>query len=129
MNNLAEYIQEKLIISSDAAAEFKKRQKYFTVDIADDIHMPKWAYDYRKTKKGDKNRLWYAVYCYIYLNGPAKVDDIISILKPGNKGYSYFFNALRKYNVIAAGTGKDRGLQFICDPSEWQDFRNDSYIS
>lgn len=131
MKQLNTYIQEKLVVSSEAADEFKERKKYFTCDnFAEDFDMPKWAYDYRKLKNGSKNRFWYAVVNYLYLNGPTKRNDLVKKLKPGNSTYAEFFTKLTDHNVITKGTGKDRGLQFLnTNVSEWINFVGNSYIS
>ena len=129
MNNLKDYILEKLVIDDELAKEHEERNYYFTADIADEIDMPKWAYDFRQLKNGKRNRLWYAVYIYLYKNGPQKGKDVISYLKPGASGYEgRFMTELRNYRVIKAGTGKDRGLQFIESPDKWSDFTHNSYI-
>ena len=128
MNNIATYIIEKLTINKDTESQIN----YYTCDIAKEINMPEWAYNFRKNKiRNNNNKLWYAVYIYLYKNGPSKRDDIIKVLKPNGKpsGYSQFFSAMVKYGLIESGTGKDRGLQFIKDPKNWKDFREDSYIS
>ena len=129
MNNLKDYILEKLVIDDELVKEHEERNYYFTTDIIDEIDMPKWAYDFRKLKNGKRNRLWYAVYIYLYKNGPQKTHDIISFLKPGSSGYeTQFMSELRKYNVIKAGSGKDRGLQFIEKPDQWLNFAHKAKI-
>ena len=123
MENIVKYINEKLNLSSGAHPE-----DWFQIDIADEIDMPDWAYDYRKLKNGSKNRLWYAVYCYLYKNGPTKVVDILSELEKSSSYGGRFFSELRNYHVISAGTGKFRGLQFPEDPDEWIDFTDNAWI-
>ena len=125
MKNINLYITEKFKISKD----IKNQIDWFQIDIADEIDMPDWAYKYRKLKNGSKNRLWYAVYCYLYINGPAKGRDVIDVLKPGMSAYSgRFMTELRKAGVIRAGSGADRGLQFPENPSNWHNFVGNSYI-
>lgn len=125
MKNINLYITEKFKISKD----IKNQIDWFQIDITDEIDIPDWAYEYRKIKNGSKNRLWYAVYIYLYKNGPAKAKDVIDVLKPGMSAYAgRFMSELRKAGVIRAGTGADRGLQFPEDPSNWSNFVRNSYI-
>lgn len=127
MNNLSTYIIEKLRINKDI--KVSEKTDYFQIDISDEIDMPDWAYDYRKLKNGSKNRLWYAVYCLLYKEGPMKSSEIIGRLKPGSRGYEgRFMSELRNHQVIRAGTGKERGLQFPVEPKYWSDFTNNSFI-
>ena len=126
MKNIDSYIIEKLHLNKDIEVN---GQDWFQIDVSDEIDMPKWAYDYRKLKNGSKNRLWYAVYIYLYTEGPKKVDEIIDTLKPGQTSYKgRFMSELRHAGVIRSGTGSDRGLQFAEDPSKWRNFVKNSYI-
>ena len=121
-----DYVSEKLHLNKDIKIN---EINWFQIDIADEIYMPNWAYEYRKLKNGSENRLWYAVYCYLYKNGPAKVKDILDALDKSGKSYEgRFMSELRNYGVIRAGSGKDRGLQFPEDPSNWSNFVGNSYI-
>lgn len=126
MKDINRYIVEKLHLNKDIKID---EIDWFQIDIADEIYMPNWAYEYRKLKNGSKNRLWYAVYCYLYKHGPAKVKDILDALDKSGKSYEgRFMSELRNYGVIRAGNGKDRGLQFPEDPSNWSNFVGNSYI-
>jgi len=125
MKQINDYIIEKLHLNKDIEIQ----PNWFQIDIADEIDMPDWAYDYRKTKNGDKNRLWYAVYIYLYKNGPAKVSEILSALDKAGKGYEKrFMSELRKAGVIVAGSGDTKGLQFAGDAAKWSNFVGNSYI-
>lgn len=125
MINIDTYLIEKLNINKD----IDEQHDWFQMDIAEEIDMPKWAYDYRKLKDGSKNRLWYAVYILLYKEGPKTVKEIINTLKPGQKSYgTRFMTELRSHGVIKAGTGAERGLQFPQEPKNWTNFVGNSYI-
>ena len=134
MKKISTYIIEKFKIAKDISVgkASLEAEKYFTCDdFAEKFKLPTWAYDYRQLKNGSKNRLWYAVVNYIYLNGPAKREDIVKKLKPQSNGtYAQFFTELVSSNVLIKGTGKDRGLQFLnTNTNEWRNFVGSSYIS
>lgn len=137
MININNYILEKLHISKEYDAAKNTAEYYFTVDIHDidstirEKDIQKWVEDYhisdwyrnipKKIKDNNgKNRLWYAIYCYLLDFGPAKWQDIIQTLKPGSPTkYSELAADMVSLNIIKNGRGKERGLKIPNHPYDW----------
>lgn len=136
MKQINSYIYEKLHIGKDIEhqsswyyecdIEDVTDGKITSEEIDDRIELLGWRNDtyfgppVRKNNvRNHNNKLWYAVYCYLYDVGPKKTEDIINYLKPGGSKRSEMFSLMRGRNIITAGTGKDKGLQFPNPPSKW----------
>lgn len=140
MKAIYTYIIEKLIINKETIRiNDKGSEFYFKADIDDitegeitseevdnalkNFPLSSWfGPNLRKNIRNDNNKLWYAIYCLLYDDGPRTRDYIIKKLKPnsGSAEYSRLFSEMAKRNIITVGTGKDRGLQFPNPPSEWR---------
>lgn len=137
MKKINDYILEKLHINKEYDAAKNTAEYYFTVDIHDidstitEEDIQKWVNNARlswmwkhmsikiKDKQG-RNALWYAIYCYLMDNGPAKWQDIIQTLKPGSSSkYSELGADMVRLNIIKNGTGKDRGYKIPNHIYDW----------
>ena len=127
MLNIYKYLLEKLHLNKDFKGAETPPNDYFTdeflPDIANSIKI--------ETKgRGNKNKMWWAVYGYIYFNGPTKQKDIVQALKPGtNTQYAELFSAMRSCNILQSTlSGPERGKLKITPPDEW-DLRSVNHFS
>lgn len=125
MNNLSEYILEKLHLNKDTDSYMG--EKFWTEDVDDADSMLELFYNNRKlkNKKIDgvlKNRPWYAVYVYLRTVGKAKPKEILDDVFPGTVAQrTELFAGLREHNIIETiKTGPDKGYYI---PKEVKDFR------
>ena len=140
MKNLKDIIVERLHITKDTKTVHEDPEFYYTCTVNDlciddvkesdvmdayneEILGSKWynlASPHGKNNK--RNTLWYAAYCYLLDQGPKNRKDILAFLKPGSSTqYAEIFTAMRAFNIIKSGTGKERGLCLPQLPQDWKE--------
>lgn len=102
MNNISEYISEKLIINKDIRFNKGLSDDEFPIPI--------------KKKSGEKY-LWFQWWEYLKDNGPMSKHDLLTDFHLQPTSYSTMFADLSKRNIIVPVKGKLEAK----DPSEWKE--------
>lgn len=101
MNNISEYISEKLIINKDIR---------FNKGLSDD------EFPIKVKKKSGEKYLWFQWWEYLKDNGSMSKHDLLTDFHLQPTSYSTEFAKLSKRNIIVPVKGKLEAK----DPSEWK---------
>ena len=139
MKKINTYIIEKLRINKNSDIIIKNEPEfYFNCDIDEitkgeitskevDKKLNSFSNDSwfgpmeRKNHRGNtRNKFWYAIYCYLYDNGPSKKTDIVKYLKPdAGSDYNRLFSQMNKKKIFSHGIKDKRGFLYPNPPEKW----------